>query len=411
MSRPSGSLRSCGNEKLRSSANESGGAAGARSCGARQREADERQAEEVKRVAAEQRAKEIAEQHEKQEAERIAHEAEEKRLAAEQREKEAAELREREVAEQRQREAAERQAAEVKRVAAEQREKEIAERRLAKEAEEKRIAEARAAEARAAEAQAAQAKAAQAQAELELRRHDDAQRVADKFREAREAREARAQAGEDNQSTRSSLGGPVPTESKKVPWDDGYYDSAPPTTAHNMPPPLPNRVTVLLTLEQTYTKFAGAPRVPHPVLCVGDGCYISTGADTPADYMARYQALGPGNTLGRRAGYCRAQRTCVFRGVALPPQAAWIQPVNMGFWHHDRLDIRNAVPDQSCEVVGRQLYCGKPISAHGYRAWIVPEDIARLAGRAALENALANGLPLARSAGGETWSAQALPTR
>ena len=261
------------------------------------------------------------------------------------------------------------------------------------------------------------------QAELEARRHDEAQRVADKFRSAREAREARAQAGEDSQSTRSSLGGPLPPdatpESRKVPWDDGYYDSAPPATAysappataHGAPPPLPNRVTVLLSLEQTYTKLAGNPRVPHPVLCVGDGCYISTGADTPADYMARYQALGPGNTLGRRAGYCRAQRTCVFRGVALPAQAAWIQPVNMGFWHHDRLDIRNAIPDQTCEVVGRQLYCGKPIAAHGYRAWIVPEDVARLAGRAALENALSNGLPLARSAGGETWSAQALPTR
>jgi colicin import membrane protein len=103
----------------------------------------------------------------------------------------------------------------------------------------------------------------------------------------------------------------------------------------------------------------------------------------------------------------------VFRNVSLTTAESWIQPISMGFWHHERLDIRNVVPDRSCEIIGRQLYCGKPVVAHGYRAWIVPEEVARLAGRAALENALASGLPLARSAGRDTWTAgvQPLPTR
>ncbi len=37
--------------------------------------------------------------------------------------------------------------------------------------------------------------------------------------------------------------------------------------------------------------------------------------------------------------------------------ATSMQPVSMGFWHHDRRDIRAVRPDRTCEVVSGQLYC------------------------------------------------------
>ena len=330
----------------------------------------ERQVEE-QRLADERRQ---AEEQKRAEAARLAEEAEEKRLAEERRQAEAAEARRGRPPRRGGRaEAARRE----RRQAEEQKRAEAA--RLAKEAEEKRIAEER----RQAEA---------AQAALEARRQEEAQRIADKFRLAREAREARAR--ESEQSTRSSLGGPPP-----APWDDQLAgDDAAHATEAGL---LPARVTVLLVVEPKESKFTGRPRSPNLVLCVGESCYVSGGAGAPAITMPRWQTLGPANTLGRRAGPCNRHPTCVFRSVELTRNTAWIQPISMGFWHHDRLDIRTVSPDRTCEVAGRQLYCAKPIVAHGYRAWIVPEDTARRAGAEALEEAVESGLPLARSASGE----------
>jgi colicin import membrane protein len=69
-----------------------------------------------------------------------------------------------------------------------------------------------------------------------------------------------------------------------------------------------------------------------------------------------------------------------------------MQPVSMGFWHHDRREVRNIAPDRTCEVMERQLHCSNPIVANGYRAWIVPEFIAEKAGPGALDDALEDGL-------------------
>jgi chemotaxis protein histidine kinase CheA len=342
------------------------------------RAADKRKAEEQDRIEAERDAARAQGAELAREAE--ARRQEELAKAEEARKAEAARL-ERQVEEQR--------LTDARRQAEEQKRAEAA--RLAKEAEEKRIAE-------------EQRQAEEAQAALEARRQEEAQRIADKFRMAREAREARAR--ESEQSTRSSLGGPPP-----APWDDQLAgDDAAHAGEAGL---LPARVTVLLVVEPKESKFTGMPRSPNLVLCVGESCYVSSGAGAPAITMPRWQTLGPANTLGRRAGPCNRHPTCVFRSVELTRNTAWIQPISMGFWHHDRLDIRTVSPDRTCEVAGRQLYCAKPIVAHGYRAWIVPEDTARRAGAAALEEAVESGLPLARSASGETWTAkvQALPTR
>jgi colicin import membrane protein len=104
---------------------------------------------------------------------------------------------------------------------------------------------------------------------------------------------------------------------------------------------------------------------------------------------------------------------CIFRDVDLYGKSAAIQPVDMGFWHHDRRETRTVEADRTCDVVAGQLYCAKPIVARGYRAWIVPESVAVEAGPEALEDALDDGLPAARSVERDDWWANVhdLPTR
>ena len=316
------------------------------------------------------RAAELKAQKEREErakAQRLAREAEEKRRAEQARleaEREAARAQAARLA----REAAERRQAAARR-AEEERKAEAA--RLAREVEEKRRAEAR---------EAAEAERIKKQAELEAKRQQELADIAEKFRLAREARERAAREAEDRaqlakrrelEQTRTSLGGPRPADT---------YDRA------------PERVTVLLIVEP---RRRG--KSPNPVLCVGKSCYVSAGAETDARRMSRSKTLGPGNTIGRRAGPCNKQRTCVYRNVYLGNVGS-IQPVDMGFWGHKRHDIYSVRPDKSCSVKKGRLLCTSPVIGHGYRAWIVPESVAARAGVGALEASLQDGLPSARSA-------------
>jgi colicin import membrane protein len=159
--------------------------------------------------------------------------------------------------------------------------------------------------------------------------------------------------------------------------------------------------------------FGGSRMTANPVLCVGNDCYVSNGAAAPASVMRRAKALGPGNTLGRNAGPCRNQTTCVFRGITLSGPMTAIQPVDMGFLRHDRRETRAIEADRSCEARNGQLACASAVVSTGYRAWIIPEAIADRAGSVALERALDDGLPAARSASYGGWGStvHALPTR
>ena len=361
------------------------------------------------------------------EAKRLTREVEEKRRADEQRL------------------AAERRAAEEKRRAEEARLAEI--KTKAEEAEKKRVAE----EARVAElkrqAEAAEAKhkaeearfaeqrriaeteAAAKRAALEAEREDEARRIAEKFRLSREAREAREaqevkQAREAQQvheahiqrapemlQTRSSLGGPVsePELETASPFIDkpagppkstGTVARTPAETSLSYP----QRVTVLLQMDPRRHGFGGRRMTANPVLCVGESCYVSNGSRVSATAMARGRTLGPGNTLGRNAGVCRNDTTCVFRGVLLASPNATIQPVDMGFLRHDRREVRAARPDSSCRTTNGELTCASPIIASRYRAWIVPEAVAETAGASALERALDVGLSSTRSAAYDEWT-------
>jgi hypothetical protein len=365
------------------------------------RAADQRAAEERTRIEAERGAA-------RADAARLAQDAEERRIeddgkAEEARQAEAARLakdvEEKRLADERKAEDA-RQAEAARQ--AEERKAEDA--RIAKEAEEKRLGEERRAEA--AKKAEEQRQADAAREALERQRTEEAERVAEKFRLAREAREARLarereQAARENgtdtanSDTRNSLGGPARDAAPPTaPWD------ATETGPARFPP---TRVTILLVMDPRKRVFAAYPPTANPVLCIGQGCYVSGGAGAPAKYMPRFSALGPANSIGRRAGPCRSQLTCVFRDVELRGGYGQIQPVDMGLLHHDRREIRGVRPDPTCDLVSGRLFCAEPTVAEGYRAWIVPEVIATKAGAEVLREALAQGLSTVRSADADTW--------
>jgi chemotaxis protein histidine kinase CheA len=247
--------------------------------------------------------------------------------------------------------------------------------RLAKEAEEKRLIEERQSE----EARKADA----AHAELEASRSEAAQCIADKFRFAQESRILKAQAKNAAPAANSSV-----AEQAATPMD-----RKPDTNQASF---LPTRITVLLVIQPR--NGGHFTHTANPILCIENGCYISGGLQSAADYMSRSKALGPLNSIGRRAGLCQNQLRCAFRDVDLGGTVGFIQPVDMGLLHHDRREVRKAEPDQTCDVAHGRLYCSAPIIAHDYRAWVVPEFVAAKAGAAALEKALEEGLPASRSA-------------
>jgi hypothetical protein len=379
-----------------------------------QREVDEQRIAEEKRLDDERRiaAEKKAEDERQAEAARVARVAEERRVAEEKRRAE-----ETRIAEEK-RKAEEARIAELKRQAEEAEAKRKAEvARIAevkRKAEEARVAEEkrREEEARVAEEGRRAAEEAhlaeqrrikeledaQQRTALELQREKEAEDIAEKFRLAREARER-------EKETRSTLGGPMPEHELPSPFIE------PPATAQAT---YPQRVTVLVVMQPRRHGFGGRRMTANPVLCVGQECYVSNGAGSPATVMQRARALGPGNTLGRNAGACRNQTTCVFRGITLSSPMTTIQPVDMGFLRHDRRETRIIEPDRSCDASGGALYCSAPIVSTGYRAWIIPESVADKAGALVLERALDDGLPAARSAsygGGWDSTVQALPTR
>lgn len=333
-------------------------------------EAAARQAEENR--LAEERAR-AEEKRRAEKAARLAKEAEERRHAEEARKAEAARLAKR---------------AEEKRLARERRRAKEA--RLAREAEAERLADER-------------RKAAKDRAELEALRAQEARRIVREFRRARERRLRQAGA------KKNGLGGPRPPiaqlddgrqmdESHLFPPAAELDESWPEEDNRQLATKYPARVTVLVLMEPRSRGRRRYRRAAYPVLCVGRRCYISAGAANTANAMSRPRALGPMNSLGRRAGHCNNRRACVFRGVTLDRYPSHIQPVDMGLLRHKRRDIRQADPDRTCAVTRGTLQCESVIIAHRYRAWIVPEAIAEEAGPEALKDALRSGLATSRTA-------------
>lgn len=161
------------------------------------------------------------------------------------------------------------------------------------------------------------------------------------------------------------------------------------TATHTM---LPHQATVLLVMTPGKRGIRRWKKTADPMLCVEGSCYISQGATLPAQRVSRRKGFGPGIALGKRAGACNDQLACVFRDVDLGAKTAWMQPVDLRVLRHDRREALRITADPTCTVTGKRLTCTRTIESDDYRAWIIPEHIARAAGKDALKQALRDNL-------------------
>jgi hypothetical protein len=152
------------------------------------------------------------------------------------------------------------------------------------------------------------------------------------------------------------------------------------------------RVTVLMRLAPGRYGIRRGSQAADPILCLPDGCYISEGSEREARFLPGRRALGFGNTWGARAGACRGQLLCVFRGVDLGRLPGYLQPIDLHILKHDLRQGLVVPTDSACRLNGRDLVCHAGVYAEDYALWIVPEDLAAAAGSIALRRALFEGL-------------------
>jgi colicin import membrane protein len=157
-------------------------------------------------------------------------------------------------------------------------------------------------------------------------------------------------------------------------------------------------VTVLLVMTPGNYGIRRGNKTADPVLCTDEGCYIGGGPDKPARLLPIWQALGFGNTWGKRAGACNHALGCVFRGIQLGQWPARVQPVDLHILKHDRRRPSEVSSDSGCRSEAGRLACANGVYAESYAMWIVPESVAEAAGPAALQRALTEGLSGPRSA-------------
>lgn len=260
--------------------------------------------------------------------------------------------------------------------------------------EQRRKADAEAAEQRRVAAEREQAKAAEmaaAQRKMEAEREAEARQLSEKLARARELREARGQSDNAGQGF-SALGGPpVQSEPEESSRSRSRLQDTRPRAGEV--PVTETRATILLVMEPGTRGIRRYEKTADPVVCIGAQCFVSNGLDVAASAMTRARALGPGNTLGQRAGACRHTLVCAFRDVEVGSGLVQVQPVDMRILRHDRREAKMLKIDPSCAVVRGQLRCDRGLDSGSYRVWIVPESVARRAGPDGLSAALAADLP------------------
>lgn len=260
------------------------------------------------------------------------------------------------------------------------------------EAQAKAKAEAQAAAAaRAASEQAQREAALRANAETEHARavmRERARHLADKIETYRTERAAAASAPETLATKPAAVTSPQPVT--EVAALAPAATAAPAATETQ--PSTDDTVTVLLIMDAGSRGIRRWNKSADPMLCVGGACYISRGSGEPAESMKRSKGFGPGIALGKRAGACSNHLGCVFRGVSLAGGRDWMQPVDLRFVRHDRREAKLVTADATCAVEAGRLSCNGEVASGDYRAWIVPERIARRAGSSALDAALADQL-------------------
>ncbi len=243
---------------------------------------------------------------------------------------------------------------------------------------------------RRAERTAEERRLADERARLAADREAEDRQLSDKLRRSREAitaREAAPAARDASGPSDARPSGSMPPE-------------GPPPEVTQSPPPRPavgsepaaTHVTVLLVIEHGKRGIRRFDRTGDPLLCVGPDCYAGQGARLgtaePARRMARFAAFSPGNTLGKRAFACSKSLACAYREVDLGTARAEIQPVDMRILRHDRREPMTVAADDTCAVRAGRLTCAQVVISDSWRAWIVPERVAREAGPAVLAQAL-----------------------
>ncbi len=210
---------------------------------------------------------------------------------------------------------------------------------------------------------------------LAAQREEEARRLSEKLKRIQQTRPpvGMALGGEPERRDETATAKTVPSD--------------PSTPAVTKPTRLTSKVTVLLVMEPGTNGIRRGNKTADPVLCLRSGCYVSRGPSRAAKWMPRRKALGPINTISRRAGNCRRSLVCVFRNVDLS-KGAVVQPIDLRYVRHDRREPAKISADPTCDLTANRLTCAQRTTARGWHAWIVPEPLAEDAGPRALNKAL-----------------------
>ena len=264
----------------------------------------------------------------------------------------------------------------------------------------------------------AEKRAAQSRRDIERATAEEARRVADIEADAEIARVADRlrRIREEHLAQRSAGAEPVPVASTasersleptsgraRIVDNDGYRDvplQPPRTNTPQQPPssystdpklPFDGRVTVLLQMEPRYRRGRRYESM-DPVLCTTGGCYVSNGPSVSASFIYGRGAMRFGNAIGRRAGACNGDTTCVFRDVDLGGLPADVQPVDIRVIRHDRREPERVDVLSHCRATANdRLACTGAIEGDGYTMWVISEDDAERLPPHAFESVLASG--------------------
>lgn len=137
------------------------------------------------------------------------------------------------------------------------------------------------------------------------------------------------------------------------------------------------------------------------VFCGAAGCYVSNGLESAATFYEGSAGL----RLIKKAGACRDSTACVFRDVDLSKLVtidnATIQPVDVDYVSHSYMDgmldkgMKSQTPlfkVENCSLKKSVLACKVGVHRRDYSLWLVPEKLAELGGKEALDAVLFKGL-------------------
>ena len=226
---------------------------------------------------------------------------------------------------------------------------------------------------------------------LEAKRVEELQRLSDKLRRASMMRQMRPQ--------QPAVETPWSTEVTQAPARENIAPNQRSALGvHAAVDTNETRATVLMVMTAGNKGIRRFDKTADPILCTTNGCYISNGPATPAQFLSISRTFGISNTFGPRAGACKQQLSCVFRSIDLSDRSSYVQPVDMRVMHHDRREAKQLAVDHTCRTEGDRLTCGRPIQSSNYTLWVVPESVAQKAGIDMLNRALYDGLQSTKAA-------------